>query len=697
MPEPSSTPEQRGERPVWISFFAIAALAFVVRFVFLLEARNVPLFHSTIVDAKSYWDWSERIVAGDWLGDQVFYQAPLYPYFLACVKLAVGSDLWSVRLVQIALGSLACGVLFLAGREFFSRRAGVAAGVALALYAPAIFFDALIQKANLGLVWTTLLLWTLARASRSTTPVRVLATGFFLGLLMLTREESLLLAPVLALWLVFLAGRGLALDKRGVLVAAFAAGLALVLTPVAWRNAKVGGEFVLTTSQAGTNFYIGNGPAATGLYVPLRPGRSDTEYERVDAVALAEAARGGKLSPGEVSSHWFGAAFDHIRAHPGEWLAVVGRKLALLVNGYEVPDAEDQYFYERSSKLLRALGLFAHFGVLLPLALAGAVLAWPRRRELSALYLAVLVFAVGPVLFYMMARYRYPIVPGLVVFAAFALVEGFERARAGRGRTLLAAVIVAVAALVPCNWKLHSRDFQLPESLHNSGVALMRQGEPAKAAEMFREALALQPDQAESWGKLGEAYAKLDRVDEAIEAYERGHVLRPENWRYPAQLGVLWMRKKDFERAFSALARATSTPGAGDEAWRTFASAAMTLGRWSAAIAAWRTARELDPKDVVAPAQLAFLLATCPDDAQRNGKEALAIATELAARAKPDDISALDVLAAAQAESGRFDDALATIRRAIGVAEAQRNSGLVLTLRGREASYAQRRPFRTSR
>lgn len=697
MAEPSPILAVKRERPVWIPFVAIVALAFIVRFVFLLEARSVPLFHAPLVDAKSYWDWSERIVAGDWIGDQVFYQAPLYPYFLACVKLVVGSDLWNVRLVQIALGSLACGVLFLAGSAFFSRRAGVVAGVILALYAPAIFFDALIQKANLGLVWTTLLLWALARVQRSASPARVALAGLFLGLLMLTREESLLLVPVLAAWIVLFVARGAPLARRGALLGAFALGLALVLTPVAARNASVGGEFVLTTSQAGTNFYIGNGPAATGVYVPLKPGRSDTAYERVDAVELAEAARGRKLSPGEVSSYWFETTFAHIRAHTRDWLAVVRRKAALLVNGYEVPDAEDQYFYERSSSVLRGLGLVAQFGLLLPIALAGAWLAWSRRRELFVLYLVTATFAVGPVLFYMMARYRYPIVPGLVLFAAFAFAEGVERLRSGRGSTLRSAWIVALVALVPCNWPIFARDFQLPEALHNSGIALLKTNQPAKAVDAFREALALRPDFAETWGKLGEALAKLDRVDDAIDAYEHAHALRPENARFPQKLGELWMRKQDPERAFAALQRATSAPGASDEAWKSFATAAQTLGRWSDAIGAWRMARELDSKDTVAPTQLAFLLATCPDDALRDGKEALAIATELAARAKEGDVAALDVLAAALAENARFDEALATIRRAIAVAEGQRNAGLAQALRGREAAYAQRKPFRTAR
>jgi hypothetical protein len=79
------------------------------------------------------------------------------------------------------------------------------------------------------------------------------------------------------------------------------AGLAVVLLPVALRNYAVGGGFHLTTSQLGTNLFIGNNPAADGSYVSLRPGRGSPEYERADATALAVQATGRSLTAGEVS------------------------------------------------------------------------------------------------------------------------------------------------------------------------------------------------------------------------------------------------------------------------------------------------------------------------------------------------------------------------------------------------------------
>ena len=77
-----------------------------------------------------------------------------------------------------------------------------------------------------------------------------------------------------------------------------------MLLPVAVRNYTVGGEFHLTTSQFGPNFYIGNHAGARGLYEPLVAGRGNAEAEREDATRLAEAASGRSLSPEEVSAYW---------------------------------------------------------------------------------------------------------------------------------------------------------------------------------------------------------------------------------------------------------------------------------------------------------------------------------------------------------------------------------------------------------
>ena len=110
-----------------------------------------------------YDQWARDIAQGNWFGTGVFYQTPLYPYFLAGIYGLFGHSLTIVRLIQAVGGAAACVLVALAGRAFFSRKVGLIAGALLAGYAPALFFDGLIQKAALDLFFMALLLFLLGR------------------------------------------------------------------------------------------------------------------------------------------------------------------------------------------------------------------------------------------------------------------------------------------------------------------------------------------------------------------------------------------------------------------------------------------------------------------------------------------------------------------------------------------------------
>src|SRR3972149_11314413 len=86
---------------------------------------------------------------GGWVGTEAFYQAPLYPYVLAGCFRVVGDEVWKVRLVQAAWGAPGCGLVYLGTGRLFGRSAGVVAGMMLAVYGPAIFYDGVVQKASL--------------------------------------------------------------------------------------------------------------------------------------------------------------------------------------------------------------------------------------------------------------------------------------------------------------------------------------------------------------------------------------------------------------------------------------------------------------------------------------------------------------------------------------------------------------------
>src|SRR5438132_10617904 len=114
----------------------IFAVAFTLRIIHIWQMRKAPFFTLLMGDARGYDEWAQRIASGDWIGRDVFYQAPLYPYFLALIYRVAGHSLLFVRIVQAAIGSCSCVLLAAATRRWFSRPAGFAAGLLLAIYAP---------------------------------------------------------------------------------------------------------------------------------------------------------------------------------------------------------------------------------------------------------------------------------------------------------------------------------------------------------------------------------------------------------------------------------------------------------------------------------------------------------------------------------------------------------------------------------
>ena len=89
----------------------VFVLALALRLIHLFEIVDQPWFAMTLGDALAYDEWAREIAGGDGLGDRIFYQAPLYPYFLAAIYALAGHDLLVVRIVQALLGSAACALL----------------------------------------------------------------------------------------------------------------------------------------------------------------------------------------------------------------------------------------------------------------------------------------------------------------------------------------------------------------------------------------------------------------------------------------------------------------------------------------------------------------------------------------------------------------------------------------------------------
>jgi Tfp pilus assembly protein PilF len=602
---------------------AIFATALFVRLVHVWQLGGSPFAELLLGDSAGYDRWARELAAGDWLGSEVFYQAPLYPYLLGVVYTVLGSDVTVVRVCQAVLGAGSAVLLAAAGGRFFSPRVGIAAGVTLALYAPAVFVDATLQKSVVDVFLLTGLLWLLGTTLDGTPPGRRwIGIGALLGALCLTRENALILVAALGVWL-WLERR----ERRDWLrqAALAAAGVALVLAPVALRNGIVGGEWHLTTSQFGPNFYIGNNADADGAYRPLRYGRGDAAFERDDATALAEAAAGHDLTPAGVSRYWVGRTLDDIAAAPGRWLGLLGRKAALTFNAVEVIDTESQYAHAEHSLPLAATGWLTHFGLLVPLAAVGVAVTWPQRRRLLSLYLMLGLYAASVIAFYVFARYRYPLAPFLVLFAAAGgdgLVQVVRRAASLAQAPAVAAV--ALVCAVGANWPLLSKDHMRAASYNNLATAYRERGDLPRAVQLYRSALTLDANYAQAHSNLGSALAASGDPQRAIEHYRQAVAIDAATGDLRFNYGNALLAANQYAEAAEQFRLAVRAWPDDAEAFNNLGIALASAGGMAEAAEAFREAVRLDPAGVRAHRNLGIALEELGDaaGAERHHAEA---------------------------------------------------------------------------
>jgi tetratricopeptide (TPR) repeat protein len=464
--------------------------------------------------------------------------------------------------------------------------------------------------------------------------------------------------------------------KRATLAATFVAGLAIVLLPVAIRNYAVGGGFYLTTSQFGPNFFIGNNPQADGTYMSLRFGRGAPEYERTDATELAEHATGRTLTPAEVSSYWTDRALTFVTEQPGAWLRLMGRKVALLFNATEMLDTEAQESHAEWSWPLRIGGLFGHFGLLTPLAVAGLILAWPERSRLAVLYVMLAAYAASVVMFYVFARYRLPLVPMLLLFASagIAALPRWLRSADSRQRSVVAGAVLVAAVF--SNWPMLSKPLMKAITETNLAVALQAQGMNDAAAGHYRRAIELQPDYAPAYNNLGVLQRASGRVDDAIATYEQALSLKGD---YPDAhynlANALLEKNRPREAADHFRIALRSIPDS--------AGAANNLGIALAAedkpqdaVAAFRAAVAADPNAAVAHRNLADALASAGQVPEALSEFQRAIALD------PKDPAAQYNYGVVLLEAGRTDDAVAALHAAVALSprsvDAHNNLGIAL-------------------
>lgn len=542
----------------------IFLFAFSVRLIYLQEIKTNPFFENPITDGLWHDTWAKEIAQGDWLGNNVFFRAPLYPYFLASIYWIFGHSYYVPRLIQMILGSLSCVLIFFIAKLLFNRTVGIIAALIACFYGIFIYFDGELLITSLIVFLNLLLFFALIKNSGKRKPFFWILPGIVVGFSAIARPTIFVFLIGMFIWL--------AMQEKGwKLIQAYlflCLGAGVIILPVTLRNYVVGKDFVLISSQAGINYWIGNNPRSDGktAFAPSmeKPPMGVLDHIWYSSVKVAERTTGKKMKASEVSSFWFKEGFRFFKKEPMKFIGLQLKKLYYFWNGFELESNKNIYIYRRFSFLFKILvwvwGVVFPFGLVCPLGLAGMYICHKNWKKLILLYLFILFYMLSVIAFFVTARFRTPILPFLIIFVGYTIYWFYKNIKARNYRPLFIPSIIFVAVLLIVNSNLFNvRATNILREHYLLGYAYARCSSYEKAINECQKALEFSYDPfivAQVHYILGDIYCVQKQYAEAEEEYIEAIRINPVHSKVYFQLGNLYMMLGHLDEAEYAYRKA---------------------------------------------------------------------------------------------------------------------------------------------
>lgn len=579
------------------------ALAALVRIVYFVQQSKNPFVSHPISDSLVYIAGAKKVLAGDWLGTEVFSFGgeAFYRYFLAATFAVFGHDYAAVAALQHVMGAVSCAVIYLIARRLYGPATAGVVGVWAALFPPFLFHEGLVLTSAPAVLFFVLSLYFFysmlehrGGGGDGGGAAPAAAAGVLLGLSALCRPNILLLSPIYFLWTVLnkspnknpLAG------LKTLAPYALTLGVLLIILPVSIRNYYVGDDLVLISSSAGMNFFLGNNPEAQGvMYIPPDSGIQNDLNIVKSSHAAAEHITGTELKPSEASSYWFQRGMDFIMASPGAAAALFWKKFYLFWNKLELTNIYNYDYYAGHSFLLAAPSL--GFGLLAAVGLLGALwMTAVGTRNEKLVPALVVTYTASVIMFFVSSRFRVPVTPLLFISAGFALrrLPSLTTYRAK-----VAATVAAVALFSFSCMNVEAEIKALTESkaftYYQLGKKLMYARDYEAARLSFKAAHESDPGHMLARLNEGKALEKMDRTEEAASIFraiiedarsapsDANETQRLTVYRAYKNLGLVYLRHGEYSRAEESFRSALAINRLGFESYLYLARTYQLQGR----------------------------------------------------------------------------------------------------------------------
>ncbi|MCZ6634251.1 MAG: glycosyltransferase family 39 protein [bacterium] len=354
-------------------------IALSARVVYVLQGYEVPP-----QDTLDYDEIALNLLRGDgfvarenWFGFELrSWRAPFYPFFLALVYGVFGYRHLAVQLVQCVVGALTCLWVQKLG-DRLGPRLGLLSGAVAAFYGPLVAVCSEVMTETWFIFWLVLGAWALVREKGVG---GWLGGGAAIGMAGLTRPVGLVFLAALVL---------VALVKRSrhLWMRAFWAGLAagVVLFPWTVRNYQVHGVWPILSTHSG--------------FILARSNGANPDWRQAAGWGIERQVFEQTPSEIERDRIWFGQGLSSILNHPQRYARWVLERFLRF-----------WYFFRPEYHVW--------FMTLLPFFVGGFYRFWKTEDFLLLSGFIGISLAVFSFFLYGAARFRLPLEPFFIVFAA---------------------------------------------------------------------------------------------------------------------------------------------------------------------------------------------------------------------------------------------------------------------------------------
>jgi hypothetical protein len=522
----------------------------------LLQFTHSPLLMPTRGDMHFYNDWAKEILHGQFAQHLAFYGLPGYAYLLAFLYRLFSENPFVPGLLQAGVDAGVAVLIYqICLRIFPSVRStsftggvspriiGLFAAFGWAFFVPAQAYSVVLMPTAWFVFVFWFVVWRVVRRNTAPSTLECLLLGLLIGLTATGVATILAIVPLICAAL-FLERESRRWQALGTRVGLLLAGLALGTSPCWIHNYLIAKDPVLLSAHSGINFWIGNNPEATG-YPRFPPGlRAGQAAMLQDSITQAEAAAGRSLKHAEVSAYWSNKAKAYVTSHPGDWLALLARKLRNFWSAFQYDDLS----IITSLREQKVIFPGVPFGIVAALAIPGMFLGWrwaPRSRWILAAILLSMLALLGV---FITERYRLVAVPGLLIFAAFGL-SIFWRSLSTRE---LKTAVIYFALLVPATifvaWPQRDPSLWALDA-YNSGWQGLESNNLPLAEKKLAVAYAYVPDNSETLFALGNLRFARNDSTAARSFYRAVLNLDPQHKGAFNNLGVIALDASQFDDA----------------------------------------------------------------------------------------------------------------------------------------------------